>query len=411
MNPINISDELVENDYLSKRHKIGNLWKAIFQFSTLIGIIALATLLLSVLNQAFGYAAIENQIDPSSLASQPLSDLDQSELITILEANLSTARIRQLNAEKPLANRTTDDLYILVMERIVNPQIVQNWFLFDSIFHKDNIKAIVTTNYPSADLVFRSWLNWEFLTQTMSSKAELAGIRSALKGSLLLIFFTILFAFPVGVGAAIYLEEYTDHKNRINRIIQTNIDNLAGVPSIVYGILGLAIFVRSISYFTSGQFIGSGVDNGRTILSGSLTMGLLILPILIINAQEAIRAVPSSLRQASYGMGATRWQTIWHHVLPVAMPGILTGTILAISRAMGETAPLIVVGASTFISQDPSGPFSMFTALPIQIYNWTTRPQDQFRSVAAAAILVLLVALLSLNAIAIYFRNRLMKKL
>jgi phosphate transport system permease protein len=140
-------------------------------------------------------------------------------------------------------------------------------------------------------------------------------------------------------------------------------------------------------------------------------MALLVLPVIIINAQEAIRAVPSSLRQASYGLGATQWQTIWYHVLPVALPGIFTGTILAISRAMGETAPLIVVGASTFISQDPSGPFSMFTALPIQIYNWTTRPQDQFRNIAAAAILVLLIALLSLNAIAILLRNRFSKKL
>jgi len=165
---------------------------------------------------------------------------------------------------------------------------------------------------------------------------------------------------------------------------------------------------------TSGAFLGA-VDpttaNGRTVLSAGMTLALLVLPLLIINAQEAIKAVPGSLREGSYGLGATRWQTIWHHVLPNAMPGILTGTILAISRAIGETAPLVVVGASAFVALDPSGPFSKFTTLPIQIYQWTTRPQDQYRNLAAAAILVLLVMLLSLNAAAVLLRNRYSRKL
>ena len=225
-----------------------------------------------------------------------------------------------------------------------------------------------------------------------------------------IILITILFAFLIGVGAAIYLEEYADRRYWFNRIIQTNIENLAGVPSIVYGILGLAIFVRALSGLTSGAWFGTPTDNGRTILSAGLTMGLLILPILIINAQEAVRAVPNSLRQAAYGLGATQWQTIWHHVLPNALPGILTGAILAVSRAIGETAPLILVGASTMLTSDPNGPFSYFTALPIQIYNWTTRPQSEFRNIAAAAILVLLITLLSLNAVAILFRNHFSKR-
>lgn len=177
----------------------------------------------------------------------------------------------------------------------------------------------------------------------------------------------------------------------------------------MYGILGLAIFVRALEPLTSGSVFGL-VDpttaNGRTVLSAGLTLGLLVLPIIIINAQEAIRAVPQSLRKASYGVGATRWQTVWYHVLPNAMPGILTGTILAISRAIGETAPLVVMGASTAISFDPASPFSKFTTLPIQIFQWTSRPQAEFRSLAAAAILVLLAMLLSLNASAIFLRNR-----
>jgi phosphate transport system permease protein len=214
------------------------------------------------------------------------------------------------------------------------------------------------------------------------------------------------------MGAAIYLEEYATD-NSLNRLIQTNINNLAGVPSIVYGILGLAIFVRALERLTSGEIFGL-VDpttaNGRTVLAAGLTLGLLVLPIIIINAQEAIRAVPQSLRKASYGLGATKWQTVWSHVLPNAIPGILTGTILAISRAIGETAPLVVVGASTAISFDPSSPFSKFTTLPIQIYQWTSRPQDEFRSLAAASILVLLIILLSLNASAILLRNRFSRK-
>jgi phosphate transport system permease protein len=219
----------------------------------------------------------------------------------------------------------------------------------------------------------------------------------------------ILFALPVGVGAAIYLQEYAP-KNWLTNIIQTNINNLAGVPSIVYGMLGLAVFVRTFEALTSGAAFGVTDSNGRTVLSAGLTMGILVLPLIIINAQEAVKAVPDSLRQAAFGVGATRWQTVWYHVLPNALPGILTGSILAISRALGETAPLIVVGASTFISLDPNGPFSKFTALPIQVYQWTTRPQAEFHSIAASAIIVLLVLLLSLNATAIMLRNRFQRK-
>jgi phosphate transport system permease protein len=181
------------------------------------------------------------------------------------------------------------------------------------------------------------------------------------------------------------------------------------VPSIIYGMLGLAIFVRMMEPITSGAVFGA-VDpttaNGRTILSAGLTLGLLILPLLIINSQEAIRAVPSSLRDAAYALGATKWQVVWHHVLPNALPGILTGTILSMSRAIGETAPLVVVGASTFVALDPNGPFAKFTTLPIQIYQWTSRPQAQFRNLAAAAIVALLILLLTLNATAVLLRNR-----
>jgi len=282
------------------------------------------------------------------------------------------------------------------------------------LLNSSEIKTQAATEFPDGRLVMRSWLNPNFIVSPQSETAIKAGVRTAILGSLWTIGIAIVFAFPIGVGAAIYLEEYAQD-NLINRIIKTNINNLAGVPSIIYGMLGLAVFVRSLEQITSGAVFGILDDpttaNGRTILSAGLTLGLLILPLIIINAQEAIRAVPQSLRLASYGLGATKWQTIWAHILPSAASGILTGTILSISRAIGETAPLVVVGASTFIQEDPTGPFSKFTTLPIQIYQWTSRPQDVFRNIAAAAIIVLLVLVLALNATAVILRNRYSRRL
>jgi phosphate transport system permease protein len=393
-------------EHLRTRHRIGKFWKTIFLISIIVGLAALVALILNIANGAFGYVIVENKVDPELLSSEPLEDLDAAELAEIMRTHISPNRLRAIEFELALEERSRIDLYGLVMERIVDPTIVESYTMTESIGKYNEIAAFAAEEYPTADVVFRSWLNQSFLEGGSSRKAELAGVRTALKGSIILILITISFAFPIGVSAAIYLEEYAQSNSRINRIIQTNIDNLAGVPSIIYGILGLAIFVRSLAPITSGSIFGVEGESGRTILSAGLTMALLILPIIIINAQEAIRAVPNSLRQASYGLGATKWQTIWNHVLPYALPGILTGTILAVSRAIGETAPLIVVGASTMITSDPDGPFSAFTALPIQIYNWTSRPQEQFRNIAAAAIIVLMISLLSLNATAILLRNR-----
>jgi phosphate transport system permease protein len=299
----------------------------------------------------------------------------------------------------------------VIFDEVIKPEVVEGWSLWESLTDRASIEVATTEDYPNAELEWRSWVNWEFLSSPLDPrKPDATGIRPGLKGSLLVIFITILVAFPVGVGAAIYLEEYATD-NWINRIIQTNISNLAGVPSIIYGMLGLAIFVRLLEQLTSGKAFGADTANGRTVLSAGFTLALLILPLIIINAQEAIRAVPNSLRQASYGLGATKWQTIWHHVLPYSMPGILTGTILAISRAIGETAPLILVGGATYLTQDPQGPFSIFTALPLLIYRWTTLPQAEFRNAAAAAIIVLLLLLLTLNSIAVILRNRFSRRL
>lgn len=240
------------------------------------------------------------------------------------------------------------------------------------------------------------WVSWDFLTRFPSRIPERAGIKSAVLGSLWMMVLTAGISFPLGVGAAIYLEEYSP-RNWVTRLLQTNIANLAGVPSIVYGILGLAIFVRFFGF-------------GRSVLAGAATLALLILPVVIIAAQEALKAVPNSLREASYGVGATKWQTIRHQVLPVALPGILTGMILSLSRAIGETAPLIMIGALTFIAFSPTSPMDPFTVLPIQIFNWTAKPQAEFHELAAGAIVVLLFVLLVMNAGAIILRNKFQKR-
>lgn len=254
--------------------------------------------------------------------------------------------------------------------------------------------ALGTLFWLVLDVVLRgtNWFNWQFLTSFDSRFPREAGIKAALYGTVWMMFFTIAMSLPIGVAAAVYLEEYAK-ESWFKSFIQINISNLAGVPSIIYGLLGLTIFVRLIGL-------------NRSVLAGAMTMALLVLPIIVVATQEALRAVPSGLRDASLALGASRWQTIWHHVLPEAMPGIMTGNILAASRAIGETAPLITIGALTFVPFTPSGPLDRFTVLPIQIFNWTSRPQEAFQQLAAAGIILLLVVLLTMNSIAILLRQR-----
>ncbi len=240
-------------------------------------------------------------------------------------------------------------------------------------------------------------LNAQFLDSFTSRLPARAGIKAALAGTVWVIVLTGVIAVPIGVAAAIYLEEFSTRRTWLTNLIQLNIANLAGVPSIVYGLLGLALFVRWMSL-------------DRSIIAGSLTMSLLILPMIIIVSQEALRAVPYSYREGSYALGATKWQTIRGQVLPSALPGILTGVILSVSRAIGETAPLITIGAVTYIATTPQGVMDKFTVLPIQIFDWASRPQAGFHETAAAGILMLLVVLLTLNAAAVILRYRSQKR-
>ena len=244
------------------------------------------------------------------------------------------------------------------------------------------------------DVFVTGWshVTWEFLTSPPSTDPTIAGAKPAILATIYLGIMILVFAVPIGVCTAIYLEEYADRNRWYNRLLELNIQNLAAVPSIVYGILGLAFIVR-------------GVGLGRVLLAGGFILTLVVLPTVIIAAREAIRAVPDSIRQGAYAIGATQWQVVSRQVLPAAIPGIATGSILGVSRGIGETAPLILIGAVSYIAFDPTilGPF---TALPIQIYQWVRLPQEEFRQLAAAAIIVLLVILLSLNAVAIWLRNR-----
>jgi phosphate transport system permease protein len=239
-------------------------------------------------------------------------------------------------------------------------------------------------------------LSWQFLTSFPSQIfPENSGIYPALIGSLWLLGLTALFSVPLGIGAAVYLEEYAPN-NLFTRIIEVNISNLAGVPSIIYGILGLGIFVNLLGFATGGP----------SVLTGALTLTLLILPVIIVATREALRSIPNAVREGGYALGATRWEVIRSHLLPMAIPGALTGTILALSRAIGETAPLIVVGASIYLTQLTTSPFERYMALPYQIFTWISQPQDEFALLASAGIVVIMVVLLLANSVAIYLRNK-----
>ena len=270
------------------------------------------------------------------------------------------------------------------------------------IFHAICLLAIVLVLMVLATLLYniieQGWnrIDWDFLTGFPSRRPERAGIYGALIGSIYVISIASITSFVLGVGAAVYLEEYAT-RGWFVKTVQVNISNLAGVPSVVYGLLGLEIFARTLGL-------------GDSVLAGGFTMALLVLPIVIIASEEALRAVPSTIREGAFALGASRWQSIWHLVLPQAFPSIMTGVILAVSRAIGEAAPLIVLGAMAFVPFAPDGLLSQFTVLPIQIFSWISRPQAAFHEVAAAAIMVLLVVLLSMNAVAVLLRLKYQKR-
>ncbi|MDA3882531.1 MAG: phosphate ABC transporter permease PstA [Bacteroidales bacterium] len=282
------------------------------------------------------------------------------------------------------------------MKRSVRNKIYDK--VFEIIGYTATFFGLIILLYFITDIVYEGWnrIDYDFLTSYTSRKAEKSGIFPAWVGSVWILALTLIISVPIGIASGIYFEEYAK-KNKITYMLEVNIANLAGVPSIIYGLLGLEIFGRMFGF-------------GSSILTGSLTLALLILPIIIVSTREALKAVPQSLRDASFALGASKWQTIWLQILPSSMGGVLTGTILALSRAVGETAPLIVIGALAYVPFIPSSPMDEFTVLPMQIFEWTSRPQHEFLINAAAAIIVLLCITFLMNGIAIYLRNKWQKK-
>lgn len=437
---------------LRKRQRRGKVGETFFLLSNLFGLLMIIILVGHVLNNTFGLVVISNVVDPHTLADRPLEELSKDELISILltqqpkripviirdryshvedtlftkvplseaiaganipeayQEMLITDLSREQQAEVLAANVDQGQMLDLLTDNVIKPTVVQSWQLIPSIFDRASIEQEFAEKYPEDELVFRSWLSLDFITSSISSSATTAGLLTALLGTFWIIGITGTIAIVLGVGAAIYLEEYAQG-NPLERLIEINIRNLAAIPSVIYGMLGLSVFVLSLEPLFSGRWLGYTDTNGRTVLAAAATLALLILPNLIVTSQEAIRAVPRTIREASYGLGATQWQTISRQVLPAALPSILTGVILSVARALGETAPLLVVGASTFIGVNPSSPFSKFTVVPVQIYQWTSRPELEFRNVAAAAIIVLLGVMIILNLTAIITRNRFSQRL
>ena len=304
-------------------------------------------------------------------------------------------------------------LAVLALFLLLGSVFMQGWH---GLIDQEAVKAVFSEGHLSS---IPNLIRWSFFTEYASRRPDAAGIRAPLLGSVWVCVTCMVCSLPLGVGTAVYLEEFA-RRNRFNRFVELNVRNLAGVPSIVYGIIGLTAFSRMFGLIgnADGQPIQFGDPDslfslrlpfGQSVLAGGLTLMLVILPIIIIASQEALRAVPKSLRQASHALGATTWQTTWHVTLPAAIPTILTGAILALSRALGEAAPLLVLGIPVFITSTPQGPMSNFTVLPFQIFNWAGRPQAAFHDLAASGIIVLLAVLLSFNGLAIYLRHRLQK--
>lgn len=439
----NLVDVGVYRSGVIRRNGRALLMQRIYFGTLVIAIAILIMLLFSIINQTIGYVAVSQAIKAEQLSDQPLNTLTSEELSTILleqtprlllvmvrdnlnkiatdqftgtpfkdsingtvPADLAEVTPRDLSGDAGpaayarllAANLSPERLVALIEVNVLKVEIEKSWSLWESLTQRAEIEAEVAAN-EGQELQFYSWLNTRLLTQRNSQRVEEAGIGPALAGTTYLLVLTVAISLPLGVGAAIYLEEYAK-ENFLNRLLETNIRNLAGVPSIIYGMLGLTVFVNTFSSITQG----------RSILSGALTLSLLILPIIITNSREALRAVSSTIREASYGLGATKWQTVSRQVLPAALPGILTGLILGVSRAIGETAPLIVIGATNSISTYPDSPFSRFSVLPFTIYNWSSQPDAAFKNASSAAIVVLLIALLTINSVAIILRNRAVSK-
>ena len=397
-----------ERKRLKARKRMGRIFAWITFVPMILAVVLIGTLFFDVITDAVSWQVVEPANSGESFAwsegYRPLGTWHRVVRLELQAQGLTDAEIEAFFAdpeevrtfsarnrvELMWSTRQGDVRWVVTNSR---DDRVADYGIFEARGQLDLIREQLE---PGQQLYLNPWLDISFFTKTASRTPIMAGIRPALVGTLWVIGLVVLFSLPVGVGAALYLEEYAP-VNRLTRFIDVNIRNLAGIPSIVYGILGLYVFVRLLSF-------------GPTVLAAATTLSLLILPVVIIAARESVRAVPDSLRQASYGLGATRWQTVSRTVLPNAIGGIMTGMILAVARAIGETAPLLLVGAAAFVAFLPAGPLDRYTVMPIQIYSWVSENDVEFAHVASAAIVVLLAVLLALYAVANWVRRRYERK-
>ncbi len=387
------------------------IWTVIIVAVTALAALILVVFLLNILNDVFGYVAVEYEVMPAEITGSPdtpIEDLEHTTVVQALRDRATTGILRRLESEEPLQTRNKASLIEALEQFVLRPRVVTSWSLLESIFGLRTVESHAAA-FPNQSIQFRSWISLDFLVSPQSPVPEKSGIRGALIGTLWLVVIAMLVSLPIGIAAAIYLNEYTAD-TRLVRFIRVNVENLAAVPSIIYGMLGLAVFARALAPMTSGAAFGietQGLRLGRTVLSGGLTLAVLVLPVVIINAREAFAAIPRSLREACYVVGARRFQVIRTRLLRFAGRRIMTTIILSVSRVIGETAPLVVIGAASFMTTDPNGLFSRFTALPTTVYALAGRPQAEYQRVAAATIIVLLLLTIVLNIVLIVLRNRL----
>lgn len=388
---------------LTIRRRSGLLWTSLVTFAAATATVMVAWFVLGIANDAAGFVLVAYLRQPPANRAE----LTVADRVALLEAEASPGVLRRLESEEPLGDRTSDELDALLDQFVFQSTVVQTWSIVDSVFRRDEIEAIAA-QVPGAELRMHSWVNPSFLVRPLNRRPLQTGIRTALLGSLWIVALSMAIAFPVGVATAVFLTEYAT-AGWFTRFVRVNVETMASVPSIIYGILGLALFVRTLGSVTSGAFLGTGDGSaaGRTILSAGLTLAILVLPAIIINVRDILENVPPGYREACYSVGARRSTVVMRRILPSVGGQLVTVLLLGISRVIGETAPLLVIGAAAFITVDPSGIFSRFTSLPTQIFFWTSGLTGANRNLAAAAIVVLIVLSIGLNVVFVLIKRRL----
>lgn len=389
-------------EILRVRRNHSLVWTSLIVLFAAIASITIVWFIAGIANDAFGAIVVTYEVEPPS-------DFDQRDaawLTGLIRDNVGVGVVRRFEQEGPLEDLPSSDLRDIAEQFVFRPTIVKAWSLTESIARQDEITAVAAEN--EGIVRFRSWVSPQLIVSPLDRDPLKSGVRTALLGSIWIVGLSLLIAFPIGVATAIYLNEYTSD-SWFSRFLRANIETMAAVPSIIYGILGLALFVRILGPFTSGAILGSGEGEsaGRTILSASLTLAVLVLPTIIISVRDILENIPDSYREACYAVGARRSTVIIQRLLPSIAGQLITVLFTGISRVIGETAPLLVVGAAAFITVDPSSVFSRFTALPAQIFFWSARPQAGFRNLAAGAIIVLMILSIGINIGLVVIKRRL----